>query len=449
METYSMRKIPFVQKIEAENFETDTSDKIKILELSNSIDEWEKELLFSPNGFYSLKGKEVENKSEEFCKELEKFITSGISKTRFNDDTSRIIMQEIKSKKMSAIQEQMQLYEYSQMKNWQREVFENAIKLCIQRAVLYKNNSEIVMTCHKSGLSVLEMMSETENWSSKTKTAKNANFESDFYYELINAFISEKDVRASIYFEKYKDKILKQNDENLAVAIKHLKDNIIAYNWAKELFSYSLEDAKNEKELKSIKDKEIQALARNYTAEFKQQKQKSEKKEKESRNEENWKEIINILSEEPDKAELHIDYTLDKESIGAKKTYIKSMRKSGYIQTDKNQFLLLLQMIFENFEKFKDESISNFRKCLSDEDYKLIENIRSYSAQEYNFFVSDYRFVQNQFNKLSVNDDDEIYDFVKFLFSVKENYVSTKKEEPDIEKRNKLIEAALERYTKK
>lgn len=449
METYSMRKIPFVQRNETENFETDTSDKVKMLELSNSIDEWEKELLFSQNGFYSLKGKEAENKTAEFCKELEKFITSAISKTKFNDEASRVLMQDIKSKKIVAIQEQMLMYENLQMQNWQREVFENAIKLSIQRAVLYKNNSEIVMSCHKSGFTVLEMMSEKEDWSAKINEVKKANFESDFYYELVNAFLQEKDVNASIYFEKYKDKILKNNKEKLEVAIKQLKDTIIAYNWAKELFSYSLDEAKNEKELKSIKDKDIQALAKNYLSEFKQQKQKSEKKEKENKNEENWKEIISVFAEENDKAELYIDYTLDNETISAKKAYIKNMRKNGYIQTDKTLFLTSLQHAFENFEKFKEESISNLRKSLSEEDYKLIENIRSYSAQEYNFFVSDYRFVQNQFNKLEINDNEEIYDFVKFLFSVKENYVSTKKEEPDIEKRNKLIEAALERYTKK
>ena len=75
---YAMRKIPFVEKEIQNSFEIFENDKIKILEISNMIDKWEKELLFSANGFFSLKGKDVENKTEEFLTELEKFILLNI-----------------------------------------------------------------------------------------------------------------------------------------------------------------------------------------------------------------------------------------------------------------------------------------------------------------------------------------------------------------------------------
>ena len=54
-QTYSLRKIP--EKNIQINFEEENNDKIKILELMNIIDEWEKEVLFADNGFFSLKGK--------------------------------------------------------------------------------------------------------------------------------------------------------------------------------------------------------------------------------------------------------------------------------------------------------------------------------------------------------------------------------------------------------
>ena len=78
--SFSLRKIPISQNenvLDVEN--SKYLDKVKILELCNLIDEWEKELLFSDGGFFSLKGKEVKDKSDEFIKELEKFINSKIS----------------------------------------------------------------------------------------------------------------------------------------------------------------------------------------------------------------------------------------------------------------------------------------------------------------------------------------------------------------------------------
>lgn len=448
-ENYSMRKIPVLQNDNSEIFDIEDNDKIKILELSNSIDEWEKELLFSDGGFFSLKGKQAEHKTEEFYKELEKFINLNISKIKLKDEASRTILSELKVSKLKAIKKQMMIYELSQLRNWEAEVCENGIKSCIQRAVLYKNNPEIIAVSHNNAITILNLMAKKEKWNSKTFRARKAKFESDFYFELINAFILEKDVRASLYAEKYKDKIIREDKENLISAIKNLKNNIVAYNWAKELFSYNLSESENEKEIKSIKDKDIQSLARNYFSEFKYEKKKNEKKEKQEKNENNWKDIVSAVASDLDKAELYIDYTLDEESIKSKRLYIKNIRKNGYICTDKNYFLSLLKMMFDDFEKFKEENISNSRKCLSAEDYQIIEKLRSYNNENYNFFVSDYRYVQNKLTEISVSDEDEIYDFVKFIFSAKENYVSLKKEEPDIEARNKLIKSALERYTNK
>ena len=125
------------------------------------------------------------------------------------------------------------------------------------------------------------------------------------------------------------------------------------------------------------------------------------------------------------------------------------MRKNGYIKTDKNEFLSVLEECIEDFEKFKKKDISNFHKCISQEDFDLLEKIKKYTPQEYSFFVSDYFYISKQLEKSEITNKGEIYDFIKFIFASKENYLVNKKEEPDIETRNKLIKAAVERYSKK
>ena len=447
MQTYSVRKIPTVDVV-IQN-EEENNDKIKILELINAIDEWEKTVLFAQNGFFFLKGKNVENKTKEFLKELDDFISFQISQYHFVDSTSKLLVSEIKKNKLKSIEEQMINYEKLQLKSWEIEVYENSIKSCIQRAVLYKDVQDIVSLSFNQALEILDLMSKREKWSKKTYEAKKEIFESDFYFELINAFILDKDVKAAVCFKQYKDKILDEKREQIEKSIEVFKNNVIAFNWAKELFSYNLPDEKNQTEINEIKDKELENLVKHYLSDFKlEEKRTKELKEKET-NENNWKEIISKLSSEPDRTELFIDYTLNDESIKAKKFYIKQMRANGYINTDKKEFLSLLEDCIENFEKFKQKDISNFHKSLSAEDYDLLEKIKKYTSQEYSFLVSDYAYISKQLEKSGIKEKEEIYDFIKFVFASKDNYVSNKKEEPDIETRNKLIKSAIERYSKK
>ena len=448
-DVYSMRKIPIMKKdSQAVLIESDI-DKVKILELSNFIDEWEKELLFSETGFFSLKGRSVENKTKEFIEELDQLISTKIYEINFSKQESKNIIIEIKKRKLDAIKSQMLAYEKNEMKNWEFEVYENSIKSCIQRAVLYKNNPEIIDSSFKNGISIIETMAEKEKWNDKTLTVRRNIFEADFFFEIINSFILARDAKASFYFEKYKEKLAAKDKITLDEAIKTLKNNVIAYNWAKELFSYEMSAENNEKEIKEIKDKELRFFVRKYLAEFLQEKKKEEKTKEQEKNEKNWKEIISILEKEPDKAELYIDYTLSKESINSKKNYIKMIRKDGYTTTNRTSFLNLIKMMFDDYEKFKQEDISNYRKDLSVEDYNLIEKMRSFSAAEYTFLNSDYSYIQSRLSTKQIDGKEDLYKLIKLVIAAKENYVSIKKEEPDIEKRNKIIDEVLARYNDK
>ena len=448
-DVYSMRKIPIMKKDSQEVLVESDIDKVKILELSNFIDEWEKELLFSETGFFSLKGRSVENKTKEFIEELDQLISTKIYEINFSKQESKNIIIEIKKRKLDAIKSQMIAYEKNEMKNWEFEVYENSIKSCIQRAVLYKNNPEIIDSSFKNGISIIETMAEKEKWSDKTLTVRRNIFEADFFFEIINSFILARDAKASFYFEKYKEKLAAKDKITLDEAIKTLKNNVIAYNWAKELFSYEMSAENNEKEIKEIKDKELQFFVRKYLSEFLQKKKKEEKTKEQEKNEKNWKEIISILEKEPDKAELYIDYTLSKESINSKKNYIKMIRKDGYTTTNRTSFLNLIKMMFDDYEKFKQEDISNYRKDLSVEDYNLIEKMRSFSATEYTFLNSDYSYIQSRLSAKQIDGKEDLYKLIKLVIAAKDNYVSIKKEEPDIEKRNKIIDEVLARYNDK
>ncbi len=481
-QSFSMRKIPIQNDEITTDFQSEITDKIQILELSNLIDEWEKEILFSENGYYYLKGKDVKEKKKEYLKELENFVNQKISKIKFDNGKLQSELQIIKHQKISAIEKQMEEYALQQQNDWEEKVLEETIENIKRRAVLYKNNPEIIIGSYKNGLTVIQMMSEKEKWDKRTVLSKKKEFESDFYLEIIRSFISDKDVRASLYFDEWEEKIQIKEKEKLQTAIKELKQNVTAYNWAKELFSYNLTDEENEKEIKKVEDDEIRVKIRNVLKNLKFDKQKNKKEEENIQNENNWQEITKIMKQEPDKGFLYIDCTLSEESQRNKREYIKTILKEGCIKTDKKKFLEIIKKIYEDRKQFEKEPISDLRNVLSETDYGIVEELKNLNEDEYNLFVSDYEYIEKKLTRGNMNcrkknsenkneqnseevdlrtdcDDeqsvkcdeevistDKIYNFIKLILSTKNIIKYDKNKSLDPDTRNKIIKSALERY---
>ena len=446
---FSLRKIPFIEGDFAEFDNSESLDNVRILELSNIIDEWEREILFSDNGFYTLKGKSVENKTKEFINDLERLINSKISKIIFKDINSRQQAVLLKNIKINNIKEKMELYEQTQLKEWEFEVYENSINSAKERALLYKYKPEIISSSYKKAINIIKIMSDKEKWDNKTFESRIKTFESDFYLSLIKSFMEDKNINASIFYEKYKDKLPKDDKENLEFCINELKNNIIAYNFAKELFSYNLQDKENEKEIAQVKNRTLEPLIRHFLNEFKSERKKAKEKQLEEQNENNWKEILEILKTEPDKAVLYIDFSLSKESQNSKKEYIKQIKNQKYIKTDIEKFINLFKELYENYEKFKAKNISDLRAVLSEEDFKIIEELKNLTEEEYIYFSADYDYISKVLSDNSVTKSEEIYNFIKYTISALKNDRKKNNNEIDLESGNRIIKSALERYNKK
>ncbi|MBQ8886278.1 MAG: hypothetical protein IJY61_01075 [Candidatus Gastranaerophilales bacterium] len=445
--TFSLRKIP-ISKKDTHNLDISVEDfdKVKILELSNLIDKWEEELLFSKDGFYSIKGKNIEDKMKEFIKELDSFILKQISLMKFQNEESKKIALEIKRNKVLAIKNEMQKYEQEQLKEWQLNVFEDSLSSAISRAVLYKSNEQIILSSFKNAHDVIRLISQKEKWDNKTYKAKMEEFNSRFYYYLISEFIQDKDSKAVSYFDKFKDFLLKDEKENLEKNLKEFKVNVIGFNFAKELFSYKLSDVEQEKELRAIKDEEIKNAVKKFLSEFISSDKKQKIEDEKKKNLENWQEIIDIVEQDIDKAYLYIDYSLSNASINAKKHYISSMKKYKCIVTDKKKFIDLITELFEDFIAFKQKDISDFQASFSKEDYNLLLNFQNLSIQEFEKINIDYKYLFSQTKDINFKKQDDKYDFIKLIFSSFSEYKKNNKKEADLKARNEIIDLILNRF---
>ena len=447
---FSLRKIPSkIGEMEPEKLTDGDIDKIKILELSTAIDKWEQEVLFADKGFYSLKGKEVQNKEKEYLTELKNFINREANKMSFINETSKDTVEQIKKDKMSVVQNLMELYSREQLDEWQTQTYENALDVTIQRAVLYKNNPDVIKKAFYNGLKVLQVINEKEDWSKTPYGYRKKQFVSDFYLALINAYINDKDVRAYQYFNQFKDEIKTDEKEKLENQVNDMRINITAYNWAKEVFSYKLDEKDYEKELKNIKDEEIRISANKFYSDFKKSDKRKKLQEEKEKNIQNWKEVMEFVQKDIDKADLYIDYSFKKESIKRKKEYIKQIRETGSVKTDVKEFLNLFSKVFQDFQNFKESDISDYRGCLSSNDFEIFEKLQNYSAKDFLQTDFDLKYVLKKIQEADIKSDEEKTDFIRMYFISIDEYTLKKKESADLEARQKIIESIFARFNKK
>lgn len=445
--SFSLRKIPASAEKQNSDLNINSDiDKVKILEFSNFIDEWEQELLFSEEGFFSIKGKDIENKSREFLSELEKIINKKISEIKFINSASKMILSDIKEKKFNSLKFQMELYESEQLYQWELSVIEQGLNSALNRAVLYKSNPDTVNASFNNAVQILDFLALKENWTPKLKKSKLADFESEFYNSIIQAFIIDKDINAVIYFNKYKNKLNKDLIDKFEKQIESLKISIISYNWAKEIYSYNLDDKSLQKELNLINDDKIKSSAKKILCDLKKIEDKNSQQDTDNKNIQNWNKINEILKSEPDKAVLYIDYSLSSDNQKLKKDYIDKMIKVGYITTDKKKFIETFNEFSSDIEKFIKKDISDLQSYFSEEDYRCLRKIISEEKSFILNFISDYKNIKSQIKNDDVISFYEILTlFIRELFS----YKATNNKEADVETRNKFIKSALERNSKK
>lgn len=448
-EEFALRKIPVKQKFQddLENFENEFFlDKTKIIEFSNSIDEWEKNILFAENGFYSLNGKDAKNKIKEYISELENFVSVKCAELQLSASKSNEILLKVKKEKINVIIEQMKKYENAALKNWQLEVFEKAIDASKQRAILYKNDDSIVNECLNSGLAVINLIAKEEQWSQNLLQKTGNKYKSEFYSDLIDDFISEKNIKAEAVFSSHKNLFDDDKREKLEKSVTELKINIIAYNWAKELVNYDLSIEEEEKEFNEIKDENVKKSAKEYLKFFKQRKKQQEAEDKKAKNLKNWEEIKNNLKENTGYVYLDADRSLGEKSSSKKKDYISQIADEGYVKTKEEDYLKLLQDFSDDCKKYKTQDISDYCASIEEEDLNFFYELQTMEENEILLMLSDLECIQKEFKEKKQNNAEKKYKFYKMFFASLKMYKSENKKAADLSVRNKILEELKKRF---
>ena len=447
---FALRKIPSsIQNNSTEPLTDKGIDEIKLIELSTAIDKWEQEILLSNNGFFSLKGKEPSDKIKDFSMELKYFINHKINELSLLTQDSKEKAKIIKQTKISLITQRMELYANEQLYEWEISTCEEALSTIIQKAVFYKNEPSVVALEIKNGIRVLEILSKKESWNQKLYNYRKKDFISNFYVSLITQFVKDKDVLAYQYFNQYKTLIKDDECKELENLVDKMRISITAFNWAKEIFSYNLEDSEFKRELNKIDDDDIKAETQHFYSDLKISDDKNKKIETKEKNQDNWNEIIKLAKEDINSAVLYIDHSLKNDSITAKKEYIKQIRKNGNVKTNIEEFFKLFDEIAKDYQTFKEKDISDYHAKLSSDIFTVVENIQNYSTVEFEKFYFDYQYIKKMFEKSNIKKNETKYEILVIYFISLSEYKEKKEENADIETRTKQIDAIFARFNER
>ena len=391
------------------NLAEETYDLVKILELSNFIDEWEQSVLFSQNGFYTLKGKEVQGKTEELLEILNKDTEKVFEELNLETSTSQHKAEEIRKGKIQTIKEKMVQYEQTEKFNYEIETINKTLEASKNKASAYKSFPEVIEKCYLNALSAISLKARLEQSSKEEVSAQIKKFNSEFFENIVWALISENSDNAQEFYSQNKHYILKERQEILEKSLEQMKNKKTAFENAKELLFKNLNKTEAFEEISKIKNEEIKKYTKLCFEGLFNSKENLRREEKAKLSDKIWENIETSLSENSDLALSFVDLNQDEEAINAQTNYIRTMIKDGEIQTDSKKFFELYKSAFEEPQKFKETDLNNSRHKLSKEDFEYLKSLKNIQNEQ----KSEYFELKRSFEK----DDDFNTQLIKTYIS--------------------------------
>ena len=222
-------------------------DKTKLIEFSNSLDNWSNENLYDKdNGYFTKTGKEAMGKTPEIMEKYDKFADEYIAKAGFVAGWEKQA-RDIVARKRLTIERGVEGHDKQQTDAWQDAVYTDALKNVFSKAIQGRNNPESLDIYLKDGMTLLDNFAITKGWDKDPEilAIKKKEFESGFYSQILDAYLAEGSLKAMDFFEQYKDKFAPEQQNQYLQKIHREEVSYNARANASYLINLSQEEAYN------------------------------------------------------------------------------------------------------------------------------------------------------------------------------------------------------------
>lgn len=345
----------------------DTIEDAKLLELSNSIDQWEQDNLYDKDrGYYYKNGKDAVGKSAEIMKNYDDFIQDFKSKNRITP-LAQTRMNSIIERKKSRISMGVNQHDIQQTFNWAKIEGEKAMDNSIVGMVHARNNGSEMAIQMNNGLQAVRWQGLTQKLDADTIEAMEKDFKSKAHEAVLNSYIQEGSLQAGQYFEQHKDEIKPEAQARYIGAIKNEEMKYQARNLANNIVSASASEEEAIKKAEAIKDinlsdQVVSRVKRHYSdlEHFKNQAERD---------------LLNgFYTKAVEAAQngsiLSYDDIPDNLDAQTKLSLMNYVNKNGQPKTDDGIWETLYDMSVNNAQGFAAEDLNKYRGFLSDGEYK-------------------------------------------------------------------------------
>lgn len=356
-------------------------DKTKLIEFSNFIDKWSNENLYDKdNGYFNKTGKDAMGKSPEMMESFDKYADDYIAKAGFVGNWNNRARQLVEQKR-NTIERYVEAHDKSESDKWQEAVYTDAITNIFSRAVQGRNNPNDLAMFYKDGETLLANYAQLKGWDKDAEmlAIKRKEFEGSFHSQILDAYLAEGSLKASEYYNKYKDKFTPEVQNKYLSKVHTEEVNYAARVTAANLVSKTPEEAY--KYIDNIKNIDVRNATESEYNRLLRHQETIQKQNDMKQSNEIMQRVYAAYDNGGDISSIMREVNISNMSLEEKeKIYknIKTMQELEGVGNNWADYNILLDMAVNNNEDFKQVNPAHYN--LTKEQYNKIVDMQRKSA---------------------------------------------------------------------
>ena len=363
----------------------DDLDQIRQLEFSNYIDELERTDLNDPeNGYYSKLGKDAmadpnnpESGAHGVMSSIEQKINQKQQELGLTWGRGAIKAYDTKAKKMKMLYDGATSHEIKETQNWQNATLQEATNAALTKGILHRDSEDEMNIALGNGLATIINKAALMHLDQDSTRIKMAEFKSEFYSGVLNAYLQDGSLKASDFYKKHKEELLPEAQAKYFGQVKNNERNYIARSVSDRLYNlYPEDEASAYAEVDKIENaEERNAVESRLTALYSRHK-RVEEAEQNNLMDKMWDDVANKLKNNQVPSEDDIPYGLNGKNWLNARNAINQLVNKGDIDTDNSAYIELYELRNTDAQKFANMNLTEYRALLSNADYKAFQKMQ-------------------------------------------------------------------------
>lgn len=177
--------------------------KTKIVDLTNKMDAYENQTLYDKdNGYFYKTGASAMNQSPIIMTEYNTFANKILEESKLSGQYLDAARQALIAKRNKTFQS-VTKHDADETKTWQNGVYTEKENNFLNKAILDRNDDNLLAQNLKQGYNVIQLQADLQNWDEPTKELKKQDFTSKYHVAVINALLGDGSLRAKQYYEAH------------------------------------------------------------------------------------------------------------------------------------------------------------------------------------------------------------------------------------------------------